>query len=239
MAVLVWTDVQTYLNELDMQSVSNAASLAVDVEMQDESVFGVTTRKNRAGMTAFSFTLGGFFDDASGLQDKEIFDAIGGTSLVTVGPEGADDGETAYILQLAASQYSLGGEIGSLLGFTFEGQGRAKPTQGTVMYPAIQAAASDTGVKRQLGATAAGEQKVISVHCIQFDGTTLDIDVRSDVDNIAAGETVRGSFAQLAAVGSERLVVTTVTTDTWWDIDLTFVGTTFTALVTIGHETTL
>jgi len=237
MATFIMKDTEIYLKDLNLSGKTNQVTLGLEVEMQDETVFGLGTRKNKPGLRTAALEVNTFYDNAAADPDLEEF---GGPSqegqLLAVIPQGSTEGNIAYFGEFQIESYALDGAVGDLLAVRLSANARYKPTQGKVFMPHVQDTGSDVSSKIQLGAITATKQLVAQVHLTQFDGTSLDIAVQSDADASAGGETTRVSMTQLTAVGSERKVYTTAQTDTYWRLSWTFVGTSFTAVVLLGIE---
>lgn len=237
MATLIWRDVSLYVAELDLSGHFNEASLALGAEMQDETVFKQDTRRMKAGLLTNSMAHRGFWDASDGASspDAEFFGNIGLEDVITtILPEGSDQGDIAYQALMAWASYSPGAAVGELLEFDVEAAGRQAATRSEVLLDPVQRLASGQSTKQQLGAVAAGQSVYGALHLIQFDGTSLDVVVRSDADSGAGGETTRLTFNQSTGLDSQQQIAAGPITDTWWDVDFTLVGTSFTALVVVG-----
>lgn len=236
----VFKNVVTLVDGFDFSTKFNQAAMAIEVANLNKTVFGDDTVVGKSGLISFGLDYGGFFetddDDAENI-DKEFFNGQGTNRIISLIPEGNTVDNDAYILEAVQTAYSHGGTVGDLLAFTFGAASRSKPTKATLKIPLTSRAASFTGTKTQVGALSATQEMVAIVHCTAFDGATVDVDIRSDADASAGGETVRGSFTQLTDVGSQRIVIAGAITDEYWDVDVTFSGTSFSLAVLIGIQT--
>lgn len=243
MATVVLTNSKLYVAQFDFSGQFNSLGLNYDAEALDETVFGNDTRSNRAGLKTFSYDHRGFFDPNTGVDgiDEEMHGNVGLENVVmTIAPETGADGERAYSGEIVQTQYSPGGAVGELLQFSVTGAATDTPIPATIMHDALSAeSATGNGTKRQLGDIDAGQKIYAAVHLTAATAlTSLDIDIESDADASAGGETVRGSFTQLTGLGSEYILVhdgdASTISDTWWRVAWTLVGTDATFIVTIG-----
>jgi hypothetical protein len=247
MATTVLTDVCFLVAEYDFTAEMNEVSLTQSVETPDATTFkSGNTRQYTPGLAGTAGVHHGWVNSDTG---PPTFFGGDGTAWGLVGtqeagnhtllPEGGTtEGEVAYFFESSLTKYSESGSIGDLYGFDIEFSPRGDLIRGSLMNDAITLqTASFTGAKVQVGAQTAGTDTLYArIHVVEFSGTTLDIDVRSDTDAIAGGETIRLSFTQATGVTSENLTFTAGTTDTWWDVDFTFVGTNFRAIVVVGIQ---
>ncbi len=67
------------------------------------------------------------------VTDKHVFDAIGNTSLMGVGPTDGSAGEVGYFGQIAHAKYRIRGQIGDLLRVAHSAQGASALVRGTIL----------------------------------------------------------------------------------------------------------
>ncbi len=247
MAIEILNDVEFLFNQFRVTSFMNAAALTHEAEALDETVMGMqeggtTTRARKAGLRSWNVEIGGFADTTllTG-SDEVLFDAVQVASAeVSILPDGDAVGQIAYAGQATGLSYAPGATVGELMGFTFvcAGDKGFGLNRGLVMADAVQQVASYAPAKQQVGAILDSERMKCFLHIIEFDGTTLDGNIRSDVDASAGGETTEGAFTQFTDVGSEVVNIDGAVTNTFWDVDFTFVGTTFTAVVVYVRDLT-
>lgn len=239
MATLIVKDAELLYNGFDLTGFSNQVTLTHEAEALDETVLGLTTRKMRAGLKRYTLEAAGWVDLTETTGSDEVLHAGVGVddAEVTLVPEGITAGNVAYFAQYVTTSLQRGGTVGELWAYTFsaEGSGNLNPlVRGVISATDASKSASYTTAKIQVGATVAGQSMFAVMHVIAFNGSTLDADLRSDADNSGGGETVRASFTQATGVTSELISDPGAVTDEWWDIDFTFSGTSFTAIVAIG-----
>ena len=113
-----------------LASQFNKMGLDYSVEALDETVFGTDgTRKFRGGLRAYTLTGEGFYSAGDGSVHKVFMDSH---ALLDVGvmvfPEAIGEGATStgsgYMFKAVELQYTLGGQVGTLLPFTIRAEGR-------------------------------------------------------------------------------------------------------------------
>ncbi len=237
MATLIWSDVKVMVGGFDLSGQHNSATLTLDTEILDSTVFGTaTTRLNVGGLTNVRLESSGFADFAIAGVDERLFTEIGlENTIVTLAPEGFAEGDLAYFMGMTYANYTPGGTVGDLLPFSTTAAGRTRAVRGTVLQTGddIESGNSSSS-SQQVGAVAATETVFAAIHVFQFDGTTLDVDLRSDDNGGMATPTIVDSFTQATDVTSEIISVAGVNAEDFWDVDFTFVGTTCTFLVSVG-----
>jgi hypothetical protein len=203
---------------------------------------GATSKSRIAGLTDVELNGEGFWE-ASASSDKidDVANAnLGGSSQVfTIGPQGADDGEVAFIFKALVGDYQCGGAVGDLMTFNIQAGGDAELVRGTVLG-AGEKTSTANGTARELGAVSATQKLYAAIHVISASGTspTLDVIVESDDAEAFTDPTTRITFSQKDAIGSEWATpVAGAIADTWWRIGWTIGGSdtpTFNFIVTVG-----
>ena len=130
--------------------------------------------------------------------------------------------------------------LGELFGFDIEFAPRGDLLAGRLMDDAVTLhTVSRTGDAVQLGVqTVAVDTLYAVLHVVEFDGTTLDVIVRSDDNEPMASPTTRISFTTATAETVEGPLLFTAGSglEDWWDVDLTFVGTNFRAVLVLAIQ---
>lgn len=244
MTTQVLTDVGFFIAQYDFTTEMNEVSLSEEIEIPDDTTFRAGTRTVAPGLQGVAGIHHGWYDDAATAFSGGTvpFDNIGTTlaGVHTLLPEGGTtSGERAYFFEATQTKFGVGGSNGELFGFDIEFAPRGDLYGGRLLDDAITLhTASRTGTSYQLGAQVVGTNVIRAVlHVVEFTGTSLDIDIRSDDNSGMATPTTRISFTQAAGVTSEGpLTFTAGTTDDYWDADLTFVGTSFRACIVISLQ---
>lgn len=231
MAVQVLRNCRLYIDGYDLSGQINRLALANDMEVLDSTTFGTSgTRAFAQGLLGIGGSHQGFWhadDDPPGVDDI-LFSRIGERDILhTIAVTDGAAGDRAYSFLATGSRYTPGGTIGELLSFEIEFSASGLTVyRGSLLKSAEDAVTGNgTGTGLQLGAVATGGQVVSSLHCIEFDGTSLDVEIESDDANSFASATTRITHSQLTDVGSELVAANGPITDTWWRANFTFNGT--------------
>lgn len=222
--------------KLDTDMIAYAADYGA--EMQDNSVFGDTTRSRLGGMKTLALSLEGFANTSN--SDVALFGAVGVQNKpITIGPiTGAED-ETGFCMQATVGEYSPGGALGEMFKFSASAEnsdGQSGLVKGTILLNRTATESSST-TANQLGAVTATQKLYAALHVTAFTGSTLDVKVQSDDNSGMSSASDRITFTQATDVTSEWATpVAGAITDDYWRIDFTFSGTTFTAGVFVGIQ---
>jgi len=236
MSTIVLSDQKIWLDAYDLTGDMNALGLDYSAEMQDDTVFGDDTKSMKGGLKMVTASAEGFMNTNT---DQPLFDAIGvADKPFSFGAESAE-GSTAFTFKSVMSEYSPGGEVGAMYGFSASAAASGSLVRGTLMTNRTETA-TDDGTQRTLGAVAADEALYAALHVTAASGTnpTLDVVVESSATGAFAGEeTTRITFTQATDVTSEWSSVAGAITDTYWRVTWAIGGTdtpTFTFAVIAG-----
>lgn len=128
------------------------------------------------------------------------------------------DGNVAYNLRSAQFGIKFGAEHGQLLPFYLSSRARTgRLDRGTVMLPKAVYTVTNTGVARQLGAVAAGEQLVAILHVFAATGTWTAT-VESDNGGGFGTPAVQATFTAATGITRQVIVVPGPITDDWWRV---------------------
>ena len=229
MAIQGLMDARVLLGGYEYTSYSNSLSTDYGVEVLDETVFGDTTRTNRAGLRTFSFTMSGFRDD--GAASREVF---------SFAPVGTADGQRSFTIRGVNGTYTpLSGSVGDLLPFELAGNtAHSELIKGVVEgVGAKTSTAASTGT--QLGALSATQTLYAGLHVIAYDGTspTLDVVIESANNSGFSGESSRIEFTQnTGSIEAQWGSVNGAVTDDYWRSKMTIGGSgpSFTVFITLG-----
>jgi len=245
MAVQGIMDARIMLGGYEYTSFSNSLSTDYGVEVLDVTVFGNTTRTNRAGLRTFSFSVNGYRDDGA----TTPFGDSGGTAYSRIGaarevfsfaPVGTADGQRSFTIRGVNGSYNpLSGSVGDLLPFELTGSAaHSELIKGVVEgVGAKTATANSTGT--QIGALSATQTLYAALHVTAFSGTspTLDIKVQSDDNSGFSSATDRITFTQnTGSIQSQWGSVNGAITDDYWRSVMTIGGSgpSFTVYITLG-----
>ena len=245
MAIQGLMDARVLLGGYEYTSYSNSLSTDYGVEVLDETVFGDTTRTNRAGLRTFSFTMSGFRDDGAATP----FGDSGGTAYSRIGasrevfsfaPVGTADGQRAFTIRGVNGTYTpLSGSVGDLLPFELAGNtAHSELIKGVVEGVGAQTStAASTGP--QLAALSATQTLYAVLNVIAYDGTspTLDVVIESANNSGFSGESSRIEFTQnTGSIEAQWGSVNGAVTDDYWRSKMTIGGSgpSFTVFITLG-----
>ena len=171
--------------------------------------------------------------------DKYIQAEIGNIDTVaTVALNGGDEGEKAWSLKCATSEYTpLDGDYGDVAGFSLTATGADKVFMGTIMQNG-QETSSGAGTARELSGMDENDVAYMVIHCTELDATTLDIYVHSDETTGMVSPVARDfGQVQFAAIGAQYLTFTApagIFADDCWRVTYVITGGNTTATVTVN-----
>ena len=245
MAIQGLMDARILLGGYEYTSFSNSLTTDYGVEMLDNTVFGDSTRSNRAGLRTFSFSVNGYRDDGSstpfGDTSGTAYSRIGATREVfSFAPVGTADGQRSFTIRGVNGTYTpLSGSVGDLLPFELTGNAaHSELIKGVVEgVGAKTATANSTGTN--LGALSATQTLYAALHVTAFSGTspTLDVKVQSDDNSGFSSATDRITFTQnTGSIQSQWGSVNGAVADDYWRSVMTIGGTapSFTVFITLG-----
>ena len=164
--------------------------------------------------------------------DKALYNNMATAgSPVSILPEGSTIGSRAFFFKGAQGEYSPGGSVGELLGFSWAAGANDKLLRGNVLENA-RVTATSTSTPQQLGAVATNQYLYAALHVLSVGGTvspTLDVVIQSDnaVGFLSAATPII-TFTQATGITSEYATPvdnTTCTTDDYWRVSYTTGGT--------------
>lgn len=236
MASLVLTDCVYWVNEYDLTTDINRHQLNPTRDTVDATTFGVgSSRIYRPGLMTATMRHDGFFDsDGTDEPDDVFFSAT--TLTETVTPGTGTEGDVCYLVQgVKASYIPFQGSVGDMASFTVAGQGTVQMTSGQILHPktARSSSGSTTGVDFG-AAVASGETAYAALHVFSGTASTLDVVVQSDSTGAFSSATNQITFTQASGATSEWASVAGPITDTWWRVNYTVGGGTWTFAVSFG-----
>lgn len=238
MAVDVFYDALILIGEYDLSADQNEVKVDRKVDMKENTRFGHTEHRFLPALQELDVDGKGFvsYDDASTPKavDANISALIGSTAkALTIAPSNTD-GAYATIGQIVAAEYNRTLNVSELGEFTFKARCAGQVTRGRLVLPMASRTASAVSTIYQLGALSALQKVIATLHVSEFDGTSLDVLVKSNDTNNTTTPTTRITFAQATAPTSEIKTVAGAITDQYWYVDFTFVGTSVKFAVAFG-----
>lgn len=233
MAVQILSNQDICFGGIKLQGALNKVAIDLGADALDVTTFASNgNREFVGGLKSLGFSAGGFFqgDAGAGGIDAALMDNLALEDVIlTVCPQNAVAGGPAKFFQAVEASYSLGAEIGSVLGFdlTAQNSDQAGIIHGTLMLNATGLNASANGTGRQLGAIAAGKALYGAMHVFSAAGTTpsFTATVQSAAASNFTGATTRGTFTAATAKGAQWLQINGPVTDTWWRVNYAISGT--------------
>lgn len=227
-----------WLNEFRMSAQQSSQELTIAYDELETTTTEDTIHCMTPGIPSFDFQAEGFNSYGAGGVEAVVYPYVDANTQVVcaLSTDAGAAGETAYLWTGYLYTYEQPFNVPDLSGFTLGCKPDAKVVRATIVRAEAAATGSGTGTAYQVGSVSASQSVYAHVHCIAFDGTSLDINVESDDAEGFPSAVTRASFTQLTDVGKERISAAGAITDDWWRIDFTFVGTSVTFMVAIGIE---
>lgn len=228
MSSLLFSDCKVYVGGYNLSGQLNQAALQYTAMMLDETTFGATTRINKGGLKAVTAAIEGLWDASStSAPDPVLFAGVGTAQIpVSLVPQGATAGNTAFLFRAAQADYKPGAAIGELLGFSVEllgSGGLPGLVRGALLHAGSATGNISGGTAVQLGAVAAGKSLYAILHT--FSGTgNFTVKIQSDDNSGFTSATDRITFTQVGTatpVASEWATVAGAITDDWFRITAT------------------
>lgn len=228
---LVLHNCRPFLGAADLTTRSSKCEFAAEVEEKAATMFvptGTAWKEVLGGIKSLSWSGEGAWEAGNaGLVDDASWADLGQQRALTVCPEMAAVGATAYVTGAMRSSYQLLGAVGDLAPWTAEAKGAWPAARGVVLHdPGTVRTATGTGTAVQYGAATSTQLAYATLHVVSLTGTgTITARIESD-DNVGfASPTTRMTFTAASARGSEALRVVGPVTDTYWRAAWTVTGT--------------
>jgi hypothetical protein len=240
MSSLVLSDAKIWVATYDLSGDLNQVALEEQVDAKDATTFGQTHRVRKGGQGDVLMGAAGFFNATGSSGADDVLPpllGLGNNLLpISIGPEGAAEGNTAYCFPGLLTKYEVGARVGEMFGFRLEARtvrsisgvapGRPRLARGKILL-STQKTTTGSGTAFQLGAVSATQKLYVMLHAIATAGGTPTIRVQSDNASGFPSPTTRATITAT----SDWQVIAGPITDDWWRADWTFAGTSFTAIV--------
>lgn len=234
MASLVLKDCIYWVDQYDLTTDINQHSLTADLDTPEATTFGNSSKVYRPGLLDGTMTHNGYFDsDGSAESDDALFSNT--TLIETVTPATATEGDVAWLVQgIQGSYVPWEGSVGDMAGFTVTGQGNITMTSGVILHPKTARTSSSNTTGVNVGSIAAGGTAYAALHVFSGTASTLDVIIQSDSTGGFGTPTNQITFTQATGATSEWASVAGAVTDTWWRVNYTVGGGTWTFGVSFG-----
>lgn len=229
MASLIAKNIRVWADGYDMTSDSNQASLDLDHDVHDVTVFMPAgqggARKRACGLEDVAAGVRGFWSAGANSIDADSFNNLGvADAVLTMSSDGAE-GSIAYGMRHGRFKYSMFGEVGAPAPFSLDFKGTyglTSSVRGTVFKTDATtiSGTGPTGTAQQLGAVGASQFLYAWANVLTA-GTTITIQVQSSVDNTFASPTTRMTLGPITTTGGvwgTRLAGPV--TDQWWRLNV-------------------
>lgn len=232
MATFVTTSPKIWLGQYAIDANAIGYAFNYGAELQDDTVFGDTTRSRAGGLKTLALNVEGYFDGS--LSDPAAFAKVGvADSPVTIAPEGGTENNVSFAALVNVGTYSPGGAVGEMYKFSIDGEasGGVGPVKG-VLLGNRTSTGTENSTAYNFGSTS-GKTAYAAIHLTSITGGTLTVKVQSDTSGAMSSPVNLISFTALTAIGSEWLSAAG-NADSWHRLNITYTGTTCTFSVFFG-----
>lgn len=227
MAANVLNDARLLVAGYDLSGQMNALGLTYSAEMLDATTFLQGTRIHTGGVKSISAQHEGLWDASDALApDPVIFARVGGAKVpVVISPDAGAFGDRAFLFEAVHAEYTPGGSLGELLGFSvsMEGGNGLPLIQGRILRDG-SSTGNVTGTAFQLGAVGATARLYAALQVYSGSGA-FTVLVQSASDEAFTSPNTRVTFATVGTgvpVAAEWATpVSGAITDTWWRVTAT------------------
>lgn len=231
MATYVLKDSQIRLGGVVLTSDVFNISFGIKVDAKEDTVFGLGTHRNTAGLLDAEVGYQGYVQLGVGLVDETQFLKLASLDeILSVCPQDGNAGSIAYLLKAVQSEYSPGAGVGEMYAFSAKASPSGSPPVRATILENGAKTVTGNGTGRQLGAVTAVQKLWAALHVTAVSGTatpTITVKVQSDDNSGFTTPTDRITFAAKTTIGAEMPAsVAGPITDDWWRMIWTVSGTT-------------
>lgn len=243
MAKFVLAGTRVFAGGADLTTRANKVELSSEREDKETTAFttdGSTWKEFIGGLASTEVNGEGQWEAGDlSMVDDSTFASLGATGSISICPStGTTAGDLAYLTKPMTSQYDLGGAVGDVAPWQAVWMGAWPLVRGVVGHPLAARTATGNGTGLQLTSVGTGQFVYANLHVVSVSGTspTLQVTIRSSVDNTFSSPTTRATFTTTGVRGGEAIRAAGPITDTWWKVNWTIGGTTpsFLFFVTLG-----
>ena len=206
MAFIHGKGTNVWVDAVDLSAFFHSADFGVDVDTAETSTYGSTWKTYLAGLAGGEISLEGYYDPT----ETTLIDLLPDTAnLITIGVGSGAVGGAARLASTITTAYGESAPIGGVVAMTWSlmVNGAAGVKGGRILKPmdTVTAAANGTTVDHGAGSAAAGAVAHLHATAISA-GDSIDVTIEDSSTGSSGWATV-GTFANLAAPGSERIVI--------------------------------
>jgi hypothetical protein len=206
MSEIVLKDTKVFFGGHDIGGQMNNITINYTAEILDRTAFGSSFRKRRAGLQNAEISGSGFYHSSgiekgttSGKPDPVLFGKTGSTVVMSIIPEGSAPNNISYFGKMSAAEYSPGGTIGELLGFTFAAQGAGnKFVRGKhAITDDVTEDSNEFSTELNLGTNSTKDKVWAALHVLNVDTTqdTIQVAIKGSSEANFGTETAYLSFS--------------------------------------------
>lgn len=245
MAVFTLTDAVIWADALDLTGVSNKVTVKTMTAEKESTVFGLGGYKARlGGLDDVELNASGFLDYGTGAtgQDAQTFAMLGAANKAfTVAPT-STVGSTAFMGQAVPLSYGLlGANVGDMAPYDLVMKGSAqKPAlvRGQIAKAkGTQSATGALGAGVNLGVDVSFNWAYVVVHIFPTVGTTITLQLQSDITNLFPGPALLATIGPLTTAGGTfmaRVSPGSTSVNTWYRLNCSAITGTFTIAAAIA-----
>lgn len=207
MAFVHGKNVGILIDEYDLTSYFNQANMGKQAQAIDVTMFGNDDRDKLAGIQEGSLSLSGAYDASANAVDPVLNTALGVSQVATVAWPGYDTiGNGAAMYRGLETRYQIRASVNDAVRITANGTASGGVRFGSIIQPLTQVSSDSNSASSDNGASSANGA-VAHLHVTQFSGTSIDIKVTDDADDVWPGTDLI-TFSSVTGVTSERGTVT-------------------------------
>jgi hypothetical protein len=223
------TKARVFVHNVDVSGQLSGTNLSFGAEPLDATVLNSTTRTRVGGLRTVGLSHSGYLEygASSSAVDPLFYDRIGTTGVaVTVCGNGSTEGASpAYVIPALHTQFSFGGEVGTLLAFdvTAEGDSIAR---GAILRHTTAETVDGNGTAFQLTGSS-GRTLWGALHVMALSGSTaagLTVKIQSANTSGFGAPNDRITFSNTTA-STSQLGSAVGTTDDWYRVNIVMTGT--------------
>ena len=208
MAFVHGKNTKVFYNGYDLSSYLNAISIARTAEQADTTTFGASYKTFVAGFTDGTVSLGGYYDGDAGAIDALLAASLGSDTpgVLTFSTQTADAvGDVAYQASAKTTSYEVTSSLTEAVSISAEVQCSGQVDRAIVLH--AHEAETSTAADASVNNGAASTNAIAHLHVTAASADdTLDVIIEDSPDD--SNWTTLGTFAQVSAIGSERLTIT-------------------------------
>lgn len=200
-------------DEFNLSGYFDDLKIMQDLDTAKTTTFGSAFKTILAGMKDGSLSASGLFDPLTGASDEVLAArlAASATPIITASREAMDAvGDRAELLTGMETKYEISGKVDSAVAVSVSVQANGGVDRGVVLH-ALEAETVDANEASVNNAAATTNGGVAHIHCTAFSGLTGCVNYIEHSTDDSTWVTLV-TFANLTAVGKERVVVAAGTT---------------------------